>query len=532
MAELHEDLRLVLPDVIRDPYKATSEMLNRFILTAEEVRRPVIKEDIAELEGQVKKFEKVISGKVSPETFDRLVPYRFLADREYDRQNYEEALLYYDKALLQNPNDLSILFWMAWSYIWTKNFGKAIEISEEIIKKDPSDHRGYLAKGHALIYSSKSKEAIMCLSEALKYVPERTRGSISILTSRSHAFLIAGRSEEALSDAESVLRIFPEDSASVLNKCIALKKLNKIQEAKKIIADFLPKIKYAYHRAAAFAVLEDKENMLRELGNAIELSENQYATSNKYESRIYINTKFKTNPKSKFKWIFEHFPKNDNLKVLELGCGTGLFWLANRNEIPNSWSITLSDYSEGMLEGTRNTLSKINRDFKYEVVNAEDINYPDKHFDIILANNMLYHIENRSIAISHIFRILKDDGVFITSTVGKNDMLELNQYLYDFLESRNKSFKFRELPFSLDNGLGQLLAYFPKVTISRYEDMLKIDKVEPIIDYYRSFNGMYNDLVVLYEEDIDAFRIFLQNIIDSKKAISVTKDSGIFICTK
>jgi ubiquinone/menaquinone biosynthesis C-methylase UbiE len=262
------------------------------------------------------------------------------------------------------------------------------------------------------------------------------------------------------------------------------------------------------------------------------LNENQYATSGKYEARIYINTKFKANPKSKFKWIFEHFPKGDGLNVLELGCGTGLFWLANRSEIPKNWSITLSDYSAGMLENTRSTLSKINRDFKYEVVNAEEINYPDKQFDIILANNMLYHIENRSAAISHISRILKDNGDFVASTMGKNDMQELDKLLYDFLASRNKSFKFRELPFSMDNGFSQLSSHFPKVSISRYDNMLNINEVEPIINYYLSFNGMYKDMVVLAEEDIDEFRIFLQNIINSAGTISVTKDTGIFICTK
>ena len=110
---------------------------------------------------------------------------------------------------------------------------------------------------------------------------------------------------------------------------------------------------------------------------------------------------FGTNQKSKFSWIFEHFPQKENLNILELGCGTGLFWLANRNNIPTTWSIILSDYSEGMIETTRNTLSKINFEFQYEVVNAEDIKYSDKKFDIIIANNMLYHIENRQKAISH-----------------------------------------------------------------------------------------------------------------------------------
>lgn len=262
------------------------------------------------------------------------------------------------------------------------------------------------------------------------------------------------------------------------------------------------------------------------------LSENQYATSEKFNSRVYLSAKFKTNPNSFFKWIFEYFPKNENLEVLELGCGTGLFWLANRNEIPKSWSITLSDYSEGMLKGTCNNLSKVNRDFQYQVVNAENIHYPDESFDIILANNMLYHVENRSGAISHIFRTLKDNGVFIASTMGNKDMIELNSYFYGFLESKKKTFRFREKRFSLENGLDQLKSFFQKVTILRYEDTLKIDEVEPIINYYLSFNGMHDNLEIISQEDVNEFRVFLQNVINSKKIISVTQDRGIFICSK
>ena len=174
------------------------------------------------------------------------------------------------------------------------------------------------------------------------------------------------------------------------------------------------------------------------------LSHTQYATSDKYESRIYLNTRFKTNPQSKSKWILEHFPKIENARVLELGCGTGLFWLANRKEIPPSWSITLSDYSLGILEKTRENLSVIKQDFAYDSVDAEDIHYLDKYFDIVLANNMLYHIENRPLALCHIRRVLKDDGVFLASTTGKNDLLELHQYLFDFLSKRGREFRMRE----------------------------------------------------------------------------------------
>jgi ubiquinone/menaquinone biosynthesis C-methylase UbiE len=260
------------------------------------------------------------------------------------------------------------------------------------------------------------------------------------------------------------------------------------------------------------------------------LSETQYSSSKKYEARVYLSRKFKTNPKSKYEWIFDHFPKRENLNILELGCGTGLFWLANRNNIVKSWSIILSDYSEGMLETTRNSLSRLNYNFNYEIIDAESIQYPDNTFDIILANNMLYHIQNRGIAIKNIKRTLKDDGVFIASTMGKNDIYELHNHLYAFLESKNNRFRFKELAFSLGNGMEQLTKYFKNVVMEKYENQLMINEADAIVRYYLSFNGIYDNIVILPEEYINDFRIYLQDILDKEDVITTTKDEGIFVC--
>jgi ubiquinone/menaquinone biosynthesis C-methylase UbiE len=98
------------------------------------------------------------------------------------------------------------------------------------------------------------------------------------------------------------------------------------------------------------------------------LSKNQYSTADKYKARIALTTRFRTNPESRMKWVFDHFPQKENLRVLELGSGTGLFWLANRERIPASWDIVLSDYSEGMLSECKKALSNIRRNFSYLVV--------------------------------------------------------------------------------------------------------------------------------------------------------------------
>lgn len=270
VAELHEGLGLTLPDAVRDPYKATTERLNAFILPMEEVKHPIIKEDIAELEEQVKTFEQVLSGEAPRAEFDRLVPYGFLGDAEFGRGNYKNALPNYEKALLQKPNDLRIMQRMVLSYMWTEDFEKSLEMSEEMISQAPSDFRGYLRKGSSLVHLNRLEDAIASFSEALQYAADKTDERGGVLVSRSNALLIAGNWEEALSDAEKALQINPESRAALINRCMALKELGREEEASKILQDALPEMPDKYHRACAFALLGDKENMLKELEAAIE----------------------------------------------------------------------------------------------------------------------------------------------------------------------------------------------------------------------------------------------------------------------
>lgn len=269
IAELHEGLRLTLPNAVRDPYKATTERLNKFISPEEEVKCEIIKNDIGKLEGQVRKFEQIISGEAPGEEFDRLVPYRFLGNRQFNYKHYKRALIYYGKAMIQNPDSLDVMMRMVLCYIFTEQFGKALEISEQMIRQAPNDYVGYLLKGEALCYLNKPKEAIARYSEALQYVAEESKEQDSVLVGRSNTYLLTGDWEEALSDAEKALKIDPKSHPSVLNKSIALKRLGRVEEANQILQDFLSKTELEYSRACAFATLGDKEKMLKELKTAI-----------------------------------------------------------------------------------------------------------------------------------------------------------------------------------------------------------------------------------------------------------------------
>ena len=269
MAELHEGLGLTLPDSVRDPYKATTERLNGFISPMKEIKHPIIKKNIAELEEQIKGFEQDISEK-APEEFDRLVPYRFLGDGEYNSHRYEDALSYYGKALIQNPDSFDVMNNMFWSYIRTEQFKDAHEMSERMIKKAPDNPITYWNKGLSFFYFNKIKESIASYNEALKYTTEKSKERAIVLSNRSNSFLLAGNWKEALLDAETALQIMPKEYVILINKCTALKKLDQEGEAETILQDILPEIEDKYLRAGAFATLDDKEKMLEELEAAIE----------------------------------------------------------------------------------------------------------------------------------------------------------------------------------------------------------------------------------------------------------------------
>jgi 2-polyprenyl-3-methyl-5-hydroxy-6-metoxy-1,4-benzoquinol methylase len=138
-------------------------------------------------------------------------------------------------------------------------------------------------------------------------------------------------------------------------------------------------------------------------------------------------------------------------------------------------------------------------------------------FDIVLVNNMLYHIQNRSAVINNIGRILKDTGVFIAATMGKDDLFELHNHLYTFLESKKNKFRFREYSFSLDNGMDQLNKYFQNVVLERYDNKLVINEADAIVNYYLSFNGIYDNVIVLPKEYINDFKLYLQDILEKEK---------------
>jgi 2-polyprenyl-3-methyl-5-hydroxy-6-metoxy-1,4-benzoquinol methylase len=108
--------------------------------------------------------------------------------------------------------------------------------------------------------------------------------------------------------------------------------------------------------------------------------------------------------------INKHHPDKSERKILEVGCGTG----ETTRHLKKYGDVVGIDISEeaikyGRLNGLKNI---INSDI-VTIENNEELK--NKKFDLIFALDVLEHIQNDKKAIKNINKLLKKDGLFITT---------------------------------------------------------------------------------------------------------------------
>lgn len=253
----------------------------------------------------------------------------------------------------------------------------------------------------------------------------------------------------------------------------------------------------------------------------------QYKNASNLRARINLHQKFSTNKEGWMPWFFKNLPLNKKCKVLELGCGDGSLWKTNYKYIPKSWDIYLTDFSKGMLEDAKKNLSKQKERFKFEIVDIEKIPYEDESFDVVIANHMLYHVENIDRAMIEVRRVLKKQGIFYASTVGKEHMKEMREFISKVDKSilHLESFTLTK-KFQLENGKKILSKHFPYVDTKRYEDSLAIKEEEALLDYIFSMPGDIREK--FDEEKLKKIQNMLQKEKYEKGYIYITKDTGFF----
>lgn len=254
----------------------------------------------------------------------------------------------------------------------------------------------------------------------------------------------------------------------------------------------------------------------------------QYQNDANLNARIALHRRYSTNPYPFHRWLFEQIELVANARLLEVGCGTGAFWRENLDRIPSGWDVTLTDFSPGMLDSARASLSGSEHPFQFTQADAQDLPFPDRAFDAVIANHMLYHVPDRPRALGEIARVLTPGGRLYAATNGPKHLVEIEAALSGSDNDASWWREMSDMPFSLTNGAAQLEAEFSRVELRRYDDGLDIAETEPLVAYVRSTSRR-----ALLEGGEEArFVALVEREIAERGCFHVSKDTGLFIATK
>jgi SAM-dependent methyltransferase len=222
----------------------------------------------------------------------------------------------------------------------------------------------------------------------------------------------------------------------------------------------------------------------------------QYATNSSLRARIALHDKYSRTPVSYPHWIFDGYAFGDDADVLEVGCGDGNIWRENLDRIPLGWRLTLTDFSPGMVDAARAVLGDR---AEYAVADVQDLPFVDASFDAVIANHMLFHVEDRPRALGEIVRVLRPGGQFRATAIGLDHLREVRELAPPPPDSQFAKTRER---FTIEQVPDELAPFFVDVDVESLPGPqdLEVTELEDLLDFVRSRGDVS-------EEELEPLRV-------------------------
>lgn len=265
----------------------------------------------------------------------------------------------------------------------------------------------------------------------------------------------------------------------------------------------------------------------------------QYATDEKLRIRQETHDKYTIPDRDFVSWALGCLDWRGDESVLDVGCGPGLYYPRIKEQMPNT-TYTGIDLLPGML---RNHPSQS----RLAVADAIALPYADHTFDVVMANHMLYHVDNVEQAIMEFRRVLKPGGILMTATNSNQTMPELQVLMRRaiVLLTRQGAAQVRapSLPsdhYALENGTKLLARHFYAVVRYDLPSALVFPDVEPAIAYLETTRDLreaqlpadvvWEDVMMIMRQQINQLIKHLGELVINKQVgMLVASDSGGFI---
>lgn len=141
-----------------------------------------------------------------------------------------------------------------------------------------------------------------------------------------------------------------------------------------------------------------------------------------------------------------------DMKVLELGCGTGSTAIAHAPYVDHIQAIDISSMMIEIAQSKAKAKGVTNVNFERSTI--DDYSVPNQTYDAVLGLSILHLLDNKEAVIARVHRMLKPGGVFVTSTICLGDTMRFFKFIVPIgrffgLMPLVKAFTFDELAISL-----------------------------------------------------------------------------------
>ena len=149
------------------------------------------------------------------------------AEEAYGQGMYEQAIVYFDRALAMEPGNTDVLVSIGDALNYLSRYQEAIEYFDRALAIDPNHLNALIIKGIALDYLGRYQEAIVYYDSALAIDPNNT----DALINKGIALDGLGRYQEAIVYYDRALDIDPNFIRALYNKGNSLAGLENCVEA-------------------------------------------------------------------------------------------------------------------------------------------------------------------------------------------------------------------------------------------------------------------------------------------------------------
>lgn len=351
----------------------------------------------------------------------------------YVNKKFEEAIKYYREAIKHAPDNFSA--WINWanSCIELKKYQEAIQCAAQGIKINPDSKLPYTIMGNAYNELEKYPESITCLKEALK----RDKNDPWLHNYLSQSYQKNGNYIDSLSSAWKAIELGEDgDNSHQINISylfyeIAMEKgLDSILECVELWVKKYgtnPIVKYTANALMRNAQIKRADiSYVRNIFDIFASDFEQVLSSLNYCAPSLISEEMKQIYSSK---------KSPKLRILDLGCGTGLC-----GEFLKNYAIEKGldglDISSKMLE------EAAKKNIYSNLVNAEIISYLkacETTYDLMVASDVFTYFGDLNELFEYINKTLSENGR-ILFTISENNYDKKSYCLHPsgrFLHSEN-----------------------------------------------------------------------------------------------